>query len=68
MDIGDIKGGVWCHGAYGVLRSYKDYTHATLEKGGKEQPSSGPMTPYTSLNIANIHNIDLIPGTPLNIF
>ncbi len=24
----------------------------------------GPMTPYTPLNIANIHNIDLIPATP----
>ncbi len=22
------------------------------------------MTPYTPLNIANIHNIDLIPATP----
>ncbi len=28
----------------------------------------GPMTQYTPLNIANIHNIDLIPATPLNIF
>ncbi len=26
------------------------------------------MTPYTPLNIDNIHNIDLIPTTPLNIF
>ncbi len=30
--------------------------------------SRGPMTPYTPLNITNIHNIDLIPATPLNIF
>ncbi len=34
----------------------------------------GPMTPYTPLNIANIHNIDLIPPThqylltPVNIY
>ncbi len=28
----------------------------------------GPMTPYTPLNITNVHNIDLIPATPLNIF
>ncbi len=28
----------------------------------------GPMTPYTASNIANIHNIDLIHATPLNIF
>ncbi len=27
-----------------------------------------PMTLYTPLNIANIHNIDLIPTTQLNIF
>ncbi len=26
------------------------------------------MTPYTPFNIANVHNIDLIPATPLNIF
>ncbi len=26
------------------------------------------ITPYTSFNIANIHNIDLIPAIPLNIF
>ncbi len=36
----------------------------------------GPMTPYTSFNIVNIHNIDLIPTppppqyllTPVNIY
>ncbi len=28
----------------------------------------GPMIPYTPLNIANIHNIDLIHAIPLNIF
>ncbi len=28
----------------------------------------GPMTSYTPLNIANIHNIDLISTIPLNIF
>ncbi len=28
----------------------------------------GSMTPYTPLNIGNIHNIDLIPATLLNIF
>ncbi len=30
--------------------------------------SGGPIIPYTPLNIANIHNIDLIPAIPINIF
>ncbi len=25
------------------------------------------MTPYTPLNIVNIHNIELLPATPFNI-
>ncbi len=31
-------------------------------------PIKGPMSPYTPLNIANIHNIDLIPAIPPQYF